>query len=76
MLTRKQGIAKIQLTPSMHKVPASRCAVDDFAVMIVVQQDPSDSSRHMAKFASGETPCKSFAQPRFKPSGMVGRLKP
>jgi hypothetical protein len=28
----------------------------------------------MAKVALGEEPCKSFVQPRFKPSGMVGRL--
>jgi hypothetical protein len=70
MLTRKVGIDKIQLPPSMIKVgPSRRCTdTDHWVTMIVKKTVPSVSNAHLGKYLDPIlNPRPSFLKENFKP---------
>ena len=56
MAVRKPNITKIQVTPSMIKVPPSRIAASESWVSLIIKQEfPSETNRAVAKILKGET---------------------
>mmetsp|Transcript_85388 Transcript_85388/g.150959 ORF Transcript_85388/g.150959 Transcript_85388/m.150959 type:complete len:641 (+) Transcript_85388:52-1974(+) len=72
VLTKKQGISKIQLPPSMRKVGPSDRNSAQWVYMLVTRDFPSTSNLQIAKWINGGAPCRSFRQPKF--SKMLQRL--
>jgi len=72
VLTKKVGIDRIGLPPSMQKVPASSHPCGEWAWLLVMRTCPSDSNLQIGKWVSGGSVCKSFRQKKFSP--MLQRL--
>ncbi|EOD13858.1 hypothetical protein EMIHUDRAFT_464640 [Emiliania huxleyi CCMP1516] len=73
ILAARRGISRIQLPPSMRKLPPSAAnAADGRALLLVTRVHPSRTSLQMGKLARGVPPCASFRQRRFSP--MIARL--
>eukprot|EP00931_Biecheleriopsis_adriatica_P007729 TRINITY_DN108996_c0_g1_i1.p1 TRINITY_DN108996_c0_g1~~TRINITY_DN108996_c0_g1_i1.p1 ORF type:complete len:654 (-),score=107.88 TRINITY_DN108996_c0_g1_i1:6-1967(-) len=75
VLSKKRGISKIQLPPSMRKVgPSLKNDSSSLPwVWVLITQDfPSSNNLQICKWIQGGTPCKSFRQPKF--SKMLQRL--
>ena len=67
MLTRKLGITKIQLPPSMIKVGPSRDCHDDWVVMIVKGIAPADRNSQFGKYLDPATTArKSYVDEKVK----------
>jgi len=72
VLMRKPGITKIQITPSMLKVPRSAVCNDAWASLIIANEHPFTNNRCVGRLLRGEAP-----PPTFKPkelSSMITRL--
>ena len=67
MLTRKFGITKIQLPPSMIKVGPSRDCRDDWVVLIIKGIVPADNNRQLGKYLDPTTTArKSYVNEKVK----------
>ena len=67
MLTRKRGITKIQLPPSMLKVGPSRDCRDDWVVLIIKGIVPAVSNIQLAKYLDPTTEArKSYVDEKIK----------
>eukprot|EP00930_Biecheleria_cincta_P097084 TRINITY_DN88813_c0_g1_i1.p1 TRINITY_DN88813_c0_g1~~TRINITY_DN88813_c0_g1_i1.p1 ORF type:complete len:672 (+),score=86.51 TRINITY_DN88813_c0_g1_i1:156-2018(+) len=73
VLSKKRGISKIQLSPSMRKVGPSLNNDDQWVWMLVTRSFPSKSNLQIGKWVNvGKTPCKSFKPEKL--SSMMRRL--
>lgn len=76
VLEEKAGITKIQIRPSMIKVPPSRTVGEDWACLLVTNRFPSSTNVNVAKILRGEPTPASFTddvrRQRLKP--MVPRI--
>lgn len=73
VLSKKKGISKIQLPPSMRKVEPSLKNDAQWVWMLVTRSCPSKSNLQIGKWVNtGKTPCKSFKQEKL--SNMMKRL--
>lgn len=73
MLCSKPGIDRIQLPPSMRKVPASVTNLDDdWVSLVVIRNSPSSRNMELERYLAGNLPSASFETKEL--SIMVKRL--
>jgi hypothetical protein len=73
MLRRKPGIQKIQLPPSMMKVPPSIVSFDDWAILVAIRVTPFQRMHlQMNRWLRGDKLPKSYKQHKLSP--MMERL--
>lgn len=76
MLLKKSGIRRIQIPPSMIKVPPSRICNEDYVALIIKNVFPSEENKQLGRFLDPEVDArKSWASDYKKPlSEMYQRM--